>query len=394
MRIQQKRFMPSLPVGTILYSSAPSLFFYNTHTGIYNTNPKPVSVITGAPGSGKTFLAMSVAANAALLGTTVVLLDPKGDFKQLAKLSPWIGQVNVLSLAKGRPGLIDPFYLANTPEMQLSLAKDFLTIINKGKLSQEEENALTPILTDAVRGKNPSMSKLTTDLYMSSNQAARSLGMKLRVMSNMEFGMLCFAPEDSTRQPMEISSGTWVFDLTGLNLPEGGAAPEGDGQHLASGIMYLLANMLRRVMESSTSASKLIMIDEAHNLTGNPQGTKIIEAIALMGRSKDTAMCLITQMNSHLENLRISNTVSTRFAFASSEDDARATISNMNLPKNEGLEEVITTQLEQGTCFVSDWRGSHAVIQVNAWNAEWNRIFETNPDKKRKNAREDSAAAA
>ena len=57
----------------------PQPVFFDAHTQIFNDRP-PGCLITGEPGSGKSYLAMILATISAIVGKTTIVLDPKGDF--------------------------------------------------------------------------------------------------------------------------------------------------------------------------------------------------------------------------------------------------------------------------------------------------------------------------
>jgi len=65
--------------------------FWDSHTPIINNFP-PGALITGAPGSGKTNLGLTLAGINTILGKITVILDPKGDFIGVKGIEDQIGK--------------------------------------------------------------------------------------------------------------------------------------------------------------------------------------------------------------------------------------------------------------------------------------------------------------
>ena len=66
-------------------SGVPYPVFFDSHFPIINNKP-PGILVTGSPGSGKTWLLLLLCSHASLMGKTNVIMDPKGDFIALKKL--------------------------------------------------------------------------------------------------------------------------------------------------------------------------------------------------------------------------------------------------------------------------------------------------------------------
>lgn len=388
------RYSTSLYLGETTRGRACPVFF-DLHTPIFNNEP-PGCLITGAPGSGKTFLGLTLAAQSAILGKTTVILDPKGDFLSLIPLREDIGRFAVWDLSKGKPGLLDPFYMASSVEDKLTLAIDTIDIF-VGGLERRELAVLSPIIKDIIASPNPSMLKVVDKLRSSEKEDAQHLGTQLELIRSMKFAKLCFAPGTGERASASVTKGLTVITLAGLPRPTAANVADMTRQErLGAGIMFLLTDFIRRIMNDDTSENpKTVIIDEAHAVIASAAGSRVISEIALLGRSRSLALLLITQNNSHLSNLNIENTISTRIAMKSDTKEAESIIAAMNLPQHEGFEEIIVN-LNKGEALMKDYLNRYATIQVSNWRPDWNEAFSSNPldriERDKKTAAERKAA--
>lgn len=353
--------------------------FWDPHTPIFNNKP-PVCLITGAPGSGKTFLALTLTTISAITGKTTVVLDPKGDFLSLMNLEDQIGDFNLWDLSNSRrKGILDPFYMAKDPGEKLSLVISLIDLF-VGGLSGSQLTALSPIIKDVIEAPNPSLTLVMNELRSSRNTEARDLGTKLDIISRMPFAKLCFAPSNRANKNIEINKGLTVITLLGLELPADAEAAKADNKgRLASGILFLLTDFVRRIMMNDESRNpKTIVIDEAWAVLASKVGVDTIKSLSLLGRSKQLALILITQTPAHLEGIDIENTITTRFAFRSTTKDAGNTVRAMDLPQGEGFEETITS-LEGGECLMQDFLENFSTVKITSWREDWAIAFNSNP---------------
>jgi type IV secretory pathway VirB4 component len=387
------RYSTSMLIGCTTRGVTVPVFF-DLHTPIFNNRP-PGIFISGAPGSGKTFLALTLTTISAISGKTTIVLDPKGDFLPLINLEKEIGKFNLWNLGDSkRKGILDPFYMAEDPGEKLSLAISVIDLF-VGGLDSSQLTALSPIVKDVIESHNPSLTQVMNNLRGSTRQEARDLGTKLDLISRMPFAKLCFAPSNRSHKNVEINKGLTVITLIGMELPADAESASKDNKgRLASGILFLLTDFIRRVMRNDESDNpKSLIIDEAWAVLASEAGARTIKEVALLGRSKKLALVLISQTAAHLKGLDIENTITTRFAFKSSTKDAESTVNDMDLPLNEGFEDVIT-DLDTGECLMQDWRDRYSTVQISNWKTDWNLAFESNPLVKAENRKAAEARKA
>lgn len=360
----------------------PTPVFWDTHTSIYNAGT-PVTVITGSPGSGKTFAGQIITAQSALKGKTTIVIDYKGDMLKVAPLEDELGvPVTIWNLGDdSQKGVLDPFNLTDDPKIQLSLALDFINIV-AGGLTKEENHAIYPILQDVSSTVDPNMVRVITALRSSQNPIARHIGQDLEAIRGLNYGQLCFFDGRRRKKapPSVNSNGLTIATLATMRLPESPEeAKDTSWGRLSSGILYLLMDYIRRALSSQdATVPKTLIIDEAWAILSTKAGLEIVKAVALLGRSKNLAMVLITQSPEHLKEANIKNTIATRFSFRTSKEDAQTLVNETNLPEGEGFEQMVA-ELPQHTCLMSDHKGDFGIIKFSAWREDWLKVFSTNP---------------
>lgn len=391
------RYAASLFVAETM-SGVPSPVFWDTHTSGYNDG-RPVTTITGAPGQGKTYGGQIITTVSAIMGKTTIVIDYKGDMLKIVPLRDELGvPVTIWNMAdKSQKGILDPFSLSENPSEQLSMAIQLIDLF-VGGLDRKDRQSITPILKDLLEDGNATMMKALVKLRSSQDKNARLIGAELEVIKSLEYSGLCFYNGLVKKKPPKlIDGGITIATLAGMSFPETPEeARETQDGRLSSGILFLLTDYIRRMLASDDmSKPKTLVIDEAWALLATPAGLKIIESVALLGRSKDVAMVLITQSPEHLAKANISNTIGTRFSFGASKDEAVTIVKDMNLPENEGFEGLIA-RLPKHICMMSDYKGDFDLVKFSDWRKDWLEVFSTNPHdamRKRKAQREAKAKA-
>lgn len=389
------RYSTSMFIGETT-GGIPQPVFYDSHTPIKNNKP-PGTLVTGSPGAGKTFFALTMAALSALLGKTTIVLDPKGDFISLGELESQIGKVNQWHLggagARSRPGILDPFNMASERGEKLTLVISVIDLF-VGGLTDSQMTALAPIVQDVIDLPVPSLLKVIEGLRGSQKPEARDLGTKLNIISQMPAAKICFSPGTQRVGSLALDQGVTVITLMGMDLPaDAEEARSTTNGKLVSGLLYLVTDFVRRIMlEDKSKSPKTLIIDEAWAILASKQGADVVKAVALLGRSRGLSLTLVTQNTSHLKNLDIENTITTRFAFRTAQREASDIVAAMDLPQGEGFERVLTS-LSNGECLMQDWRGRTSTVQISTWRKDWTEAFNTNPFDKMKKKEEEARAA-
>src|SRR5260370_1727101 len=124
---------------------------------------------------------------------------------------------------------------------------------------------------------------------------------------------------------------------------------------------------------------KAIVLDEAWAVTSTPQGAKLIPEVSRMGRSRNTALILVSQNAGDLLNEQVTNCLSAVFAFRSTE---RAEVaSGMSLlgvdPSDE--HQAVLRSLGNGECIFRDLDGRAGRIVVELISDGRGRWLDPNP---------------
>ncbi|MER7501968.1 ATP-binding protein [Nonomuraea pusilla] len=345
------------------------------------TRNRPTAIaITGEPGGGKTTLALLMIYQMALRGVTVAAIDPKGDAESLIRLLEKRGRrARVIPLGSAAPGLLDPFSFGDDIAAKKTMATETLRLLLP-RMSEERESAMIQAVAAVSNGADPSLGKVVDYLEQAGDPASKNLGAVLRSMSEMHLARLCFDP--SGGEQIDSEGWTTVFTLGGLTLPDV-ATPRDDysyEQRLSVALLYLVSQFARRLMNGlDRRAPKAIFLDEAWAITSTPEGAKLVPEVSRMGRSRNTALVLVSQNAGDLLNEQVTNCLSSVFAFRSTE---RVEVDHvMSLLGVEPSEEhkAVLRSLGNGECIFRDLDGRAGRIAVDLISEELLQWLDTNP---------------
>lgn len=386
----ETKFGMSTCIGETI-TGLPYPVFYDPHYPILINNP-PVSLITGSPGSGKTFSGLLIASHASALGKIGVILDPKGDFTALKKLEKagYIGKINIWSVAdldgevlEENVGMLDPTAFTSDTSQNTALTIDVIkTLI--GDLTYKQITNLTPIIRDIVEGNSPSFLRVTQKLMSSRDDEIRSLGYSLDTLLQTKLAKLLVLNKRIQKKPLVLEEGFIVANLMGLSMPPD-TKPSKEwtsSEKISIIIMSLLSQLIIDMMgKKPKKIYKTLIIDEAWAIMATESGKSMIQSTARLGRSLNLAVILITQSTKHLgvgENSDTNTMISVRFAFRNNDDkDNLTTCKYMRLPEDEGWEQIIR-ELETGECLMQDALFNTSIVHIMT-NEKWQKMFNTNP---------------
>ncbi|GGT17713.1 ATP-binding protein [Nonomuraea spiralis] len=342
---------------------------------------RPTAIaITGEPGGGKTTLALLMIYQMALRGVTVAVIDPKGDAESLVQLLEKRGRkARTIPLGSAAPGLLDPFSFGDDIAAKKTMATETLRLLLP-RMSEERESAMIQAVAAVSNGSDPSLGKVVDYLEQADDAASKNLGAVLRSMSEMHLARLCFDPSGGDQ--IDSEGWTTVFTLGGLTLPDVATTRDDYSyeQRLSVALLYLVSQFARRLMNGlDRRAPKAIFLDEAWAITSTPEGAKLVPEVSRMGRSRNTALVLVSQNAGDLLNEQVTNCLSSVFAFRSTE---RVEVEHvMSLLGVEASEEhkAVLRSLGNGECVFRDLDGRAGRIGVDLISEELLRWLDTNP---------------
>jgi AAA-like domain len=344
---------------------------------------RPTAIaITGEPGGGKTTLALLLILQLALRGVTVAVIDPKGDAESLVELLKHRGRkARVLPLGTAAAGLLDPFSFADDLAERRTMAAETLRLLLPG-MSEERESAMIQAVGAVAATERPSLGQVVEHLEAADDAASKNLGAVLRSMSEMRLARLCFAPSGGDR--IDAAGWTTVFTLAGLTLPEAGLKRDDYSyeQRLSVALLYLVSQFARRLLNGmDRRIPKAIVLDEAWAVTSTPQGAKLIPEVSRMGRSRNTALILVSQNAGDLLNEQVTNCISSVFAFRSTERAEVASVMSLLGVDPSEEHQAVLRSLGNGECVFRDLDSRAGRIAIDLMSDDLRRWLDTNPTR-------------
>lgn len=409
--MQIKNFAASFFIGTTTRGIESAVFFDPSFASFNNI--APVTLITGSPGSGKTFFAQTLCAQSALTGKMTVIIDPKADFLSMKNIAKDIGKPTIIQLSKdkGRRGIIDPFVICGEEKEQgVMLCKELIATFTGRRVDELPNEAIDPLCRDVAEKPNACFTLVVEALRGFKDDAdpvldrrVRGIGSELNATMMLPFSQLAFASPYNVPDRVPIRQGLTVITMLGLPLPssETDASEYTTANRLASGLMYLITDYVSRVLQEDTSGlPKMLIIDEAWSVIKNRAGSEIINSISLLGRSLNMSLVLITQNSRHLKGVDIENAITSFFAFKTNGREGNNVTELMGLRdpyEGDNAEDFIDlmSSLRTGECLMRDVQERFATVQISRYKEDWAKMFETNPiDKQRMQAEKTRSAAA
>ncbi|MGW4639327.1 ATP-binding protein [Sphaerisporangium sp. NPDC004334] len=345
------------------------------------TRNRPTAIaITGEPGGGKTTLALLLIYQMAVRGVTVAVIDPKGDAESLVQLLQKRGRkARIIPLGSAAPGLLDPFSFGDDIAAKKTMATETLRLLLP-RMSEERESAMIQAVATVSNGADPSLGKVVDHLEQAEDAASRNLGAVLRSMAEMHLARLCFDP--SGGEQIDSEGWTTVFTLGGLTLPDVATARDDYSyeQRLSVALLYLVSQFARRLMNGlDRRAPKAIFLDEAWAITSTPEGAKLVPEVSRMGRSRNTALVLVSQNAGDLLNEQVTNCLSSVFAFRSTERvEVEHVMALLGVEPSEEHKAALRA-LGNGECVFRDLDGRAGRIGVDLISEDLLRWLDTNP---------------
>lgn len=262
-----------------------------------NQNKPPIMGVFGDPGSGKTFAAQLLCAQAALAGVAAILINPKG-YDSLRSLAEWVtarggsGQVVSMQALESEPGAFDPFRFTEPKMAAEILTRHILTVIGvtyAGGLTGKQETELGRGLSaGALAGARCAAEAL---------DYVRDPDVVEQVMGMVEYSTLFGLAFGRTPAPPWGAAGglTLVEFDREMPLPTAGKDPgkyERD-ERIAVGALRLVSRASLEIL--MRAGGGVLVVDEAHHFLGSAEGMATLDRIGREGRSLGLLPIFCTQ---------------------------------------------------------------------------------------------------
>lgn len=376
--------------------------FIDLHSANRNNQP-PLTLITGKPGSGKTYAMLWLLSLSAIQGAAVVGIDWKGDLLKIAEANHILGiNSKVFSVDPKDPknqGILDPFVIFDSDDPDES-SSDILTAVHSlchsllpGALADISIGGwVDTTIKDTIaeprseRSMTTFIDKLLKVARDSGREKLTDFALNLESRLNGGAGkILCAESDRKPARYFEFETGITVIDLSELHeLPKNIQELNDPSKAVGQAILTMINLLIRQSMlRMEKNIRKVLVIDEAWSILANPSGMALVESTTRLGRSFNLSVVLTTQNYSEIfndtNNLNTSF-ASTHFAFNNSEEDAAIGAKAMGL-KGDNAEQAIDaiTKLDQGECFMQDIRKRRGLVYVEIWLPDLPEIFDSNP---------------
>ena len=155
-------------------------------------------------------------------------------------------------------------------------------------------------------------------------------------------------------------------------------------QRLSVALLYLVSQFSRRLLNGmDRRMPKAIFLDEAWAITSTPEGAKLVPEVSRMGRSRNTALILVSQNAGDLLTEQVTNCISSVFAFRSSERVEVANVMALLGVEPSADHQAVLRGLGNGECIFRDLEGRAGRIGIDLITEEMRRWLDTNPTRSR-----------
>lgn len=330
--------MPRLvPIAYGMLSGAPEALDLDSFVSGGAAVQSGVMAFIGDQGSGKTALTKFVAAAAVGAGHNVLMVNPKSSDDMTLWAEVFGGVVETVSKARG---VLDPWLVtmqvadrmraAKVSEREIdnmvAAASDrSATVLSAGvSMTSDERNALSAAMNRALTQKARCLGDVIR--FMAEEGGNADLARRLRDFSESN-GQLVIANSGDTQALRPNSAQLTVLQFgTDLDMPPAGAKRETWNDNQIRSFATLTAiTQIGRLLVAGVGGERVgvVIISEAHVLTGSEQGAAILDSLTRTGRSSRTITILDTQRPADIAHLRKKSALSAVIALPIAESALR-----------------------------------------------------------------------
>lgn len=341
------------------------------------------AAITGAVGGGKSMFGNLLAIQALYKGAKVLVFDPKDERGHwpdyLPELKPLTRLVTLRAAAEDR-GKLDPLSGGDNPAEAAETAKRILQFLARTEDGTYESVVIANAVDEAVTNQ-PSMIKVLEYLkkYVEEAPASRRERLEevyevLKYHASSGQGQLLFG--DGTQKSIDLSKQLTILQVEDLQLPEESRTDFG---RMGIALLMAISDFARRFSNQSSDDFKIVLFDEAWRLSKAREGQAILEELIRTGRSKNSAIYLISQNCKDLLGEEIRSNLGYRFVFRSRDrSEAEAACQILGIEPNDNNLDLIRN-LPSGTCLMADLENRVNEVEIQVVEERLFHTFDTRP---------------
>lgn len=280
----------------------------------------------GELGSGKSVMLKSVASYTLDRGAQAVIVD-RSDNREYAALAMDLTTANIIDFSHAEASL-DPLRIyADDPQTAMEETLNLMTLLLHVSATDPMGVYLSAVLRESFEGDGPDLGSLRElRNYLASEQIeandrdlARNIYRLMDVFASLRQGRAFF---DETLPPMRFDAQATVFCTRGLDLPsrdelstESGRRELTVPKQVGRAVYAYLASVAQKIMYADDSQETLFLVDEAHHMTGSPEGMHTIKTMLKTGRKHKGAVGLGTHSADELGDPELRGLIPQRFIF-------------------------------------------------------------------------------
>lgn len=311
----------------------------------------------GELGCGKSFMQKTIAAHTIDRGGVFVGVD-HSDNQEWVALAKSLTAANVIDFMEPTVS-IDPIRLYGHTSKMIRPTQNFFEMLMDYSLhgGDERKMLLKQVIKDIAAGDLPEIQSMR-DLYeyFKSDRLEgddKAVGKRIyRAISgfvDIDFAAAFF---DRDLPLMHMDAQATVFATHGIALPTSDELNNpnravAEEKKMGSAIYAYLAHIAREIMFADDYQEVLFNVDEAHHMTGSPQGSETIKEMLKVGRKHKGAVGLGTHAAEELGDPALRGLIPLRFVFRHRDaDQARKNLEWLDETYNQPeYVEIVTKQL-------------------------------------------------
>ncbi|SHE82136.1 AAA-like domain-containing protein [Seinonella peptonophila] len=344
----------------------------------------------GSLGAGKSLGANLLAYQALLTGSKVLIFDPKDERAHWIDHLPELrGLTHIVTLRASEEdrGKLDPLMgvqSAGERAAAAETAKRILQFLARASDGTYEAIAIGKAVDQAIKLEQPSMMgvlQCLEGLLQSMTEKRRDhLEEILDVLSYLATsgqGQLLFG--NGTQGAIDLSKQLTILQVEDLQLPE---ESQTDFGRMSIALLMAISDFSRRFSNQSSSHFKLVLFDESWRLAKVREGRAILEELVRTGRSKNSAIYLISQNAKDMLGEEIRSNLGCRFVFrCRDQQEAEAACRILGIEPNDKNVETVRS-LPTGTCLMSDLEKRVNELEIKIPEERLFHAFDTRPGSK------------